>query len=228
MERYTSEQALNGILNILETVVAQNNRNESKDETSDLIKDLLSGAAISQKAGLGLGQQIEQIANGLDIIKRSGVNERDIETVSTGITKLSAAIATFGDQGVKSSKGVANTLSVLNAIGSVNSDIVDNINELTEIKADKLAELFASINALPGAGRNARGISEVVSVISVLGSISDETIRNINKLDDIDLDAIKNVQKIIKELDFSKMGTIGGKEGKKNLADLQTFVTTLN
>ena len=47
MERYTSEQALNGILNILETVVAQNNRSEAKDETSDLIKDLLSGAAIS-------------------------------------------------------------------------------------------------------------------------------------------------------------------------------------
>ncbi len=47
MERYTSEQALNGILNILETVVSQQNRNESKDETSDMIKDLLSGAAIS-------------------------------------------------------------------------------------------------------------------------------------------------------------------------------------
>jgi hypothetical protein len=41
MERYTSEQALNGILNILETVVGQANKNDKKDETSDMIRQLL-------------------------------------------------------------------------------------------------------------------------------------------------------------------------------------------
>lgn len=56
MERYTSEQALNGILNILETVVGQANKNDKKDETSDMIRQLLQGAASAQKAGMGLGQ----------------------------------------------------------------------------------------------------------------------------------------------------------------------------
>lgn len=41
MERYTSEQALNGILSILENVVGQGNKNDSKDETSDMIRQLL-------------------------------------------------------------------------------------------------------------------------------------------------------------------------------------------
>ena len=213
MERYTSEQALNGILNILETVVSQQNRNESKDETSDMIKDLLSGAAISQKTGLGLGQQIEQIANGLDIIKRAGIDERDIENVATGITQLSAAVKTFADAGVKSSKGVANALGVLNAIGSVNSDIVDNINELTNIKADDVAAVIQQINSLPVPGKNISRLGDTISVLTMLGSLSDDVIRNINRLEDIDLDAIKNLQNVIKSLDLSGMKGIGGKQG---------------
>jgi hypothetical protein len=220
MERYTSEQALNGILNILETVVSQQNRNESKDETSDMIKDLLSGAAISQKAGLGLGQQIEQIANGLDIIKRAGIDERDIENVATGITQLSAAVKTFADAGVKSSKGVANALGVLNAIGSVNSDIVDNINELTNIKADDVAAVIQQINSLPVPGKNISRIGDTISVLTMLGSLSDDVIRNINRLEDIDIDAIKNLQNVIKSLDLSGMKGIGGKQGRQNLSDL--------
>ena len=78
MERYTSEQALNGILSILENVVGQGNKNDSKDETSDMIRQLLQGAASAQQAGLGLGQQIEQMATGLNLIKESNINEADI------------------------------------------------------------------------------------------------------------------------------------------------------
>ena len=50
MEQYTSEQALNGILNIITTVVnehaqRQENAQSNKNQTGDLITELLGGVA---------------------------------------------------------------------------------------------------------------------------------------------------------------------------------------
>ena len=146
MERYTSEQALNGILNILETVVGQANKTDKKDETSDMIRQLLQGAASAQKAGMGLGQQIEQMANGLDIIKNAGINDADIEFIAGSIGRLSKALNSFSVNNEKRYKGVVQAVQML---GSIDERTIDNIENLSSVNVSSIkniVELISSLN----------------------------------------------------------------------------------
>ena len=148
MERYTSEQALNGILNILETVVGQANKNDKKDETSDMIRQLLQGAASAQKAGMGLGQQIEQMANGLDIIKNAGINDADIEFIAGSIGRLSKALNSFSVNNEKRYKGVVQAVQMLQMLGSIDDRTIDNIENLSSINVNSIKNIIELVSSL--------------------------------------------------------------------------------
>ena len=60
------------------------------------------------------------------------------------------------------------------------------------------------------------------------GSITEETIDNLNNLSGIDTDAFNNLIEALQGLDFSKIKHISGKDAQKNLQSLSSFISQLN
>ena len=72
MEQYTSEQALNGILSIIETTINEYNqskKNRETNQTSSLIEELLSGVGATASKGVDLGNSVKTLADGMSMLK---------------------------------------------------------------------------------------------------------------------------------------------------------------
>jgi methyl-accepting chemotaxis protein len=114
-----------------------------------MIRQLLQGAASAQKAGMGLGQQIEQMANGLDIIKNAGINDADIEFIAGSIGRLSKALNSFAVNNEKRYKGVVQAVQMLQMLGSIDERTIDNIENLSSVNVSSIkniVELISSLN----------------------------------------------------------------------------------
>ena len=81
--------------------------------------------------GLGVGQQVEQLANGLSMMKQNGVDDALLESVASGITQLSTALGTVAVGNEKRYKGVMSAVKMIQALGSVSPDIAQNISDLS-------------------------------------------------------------------------------------------------
>ena len=97
MEQYTSEQALNGILNIITTVVnehaqRQENAQSNRNQTGDLITELLGGVAAGSSQGVSLGSQVEALSKGMSALKDAGITDNDAKTVAGMISTLGDSI----------------------------------------------------------------------------------------------------------------------------------------
>ena len=203
MERYTSEQALNGILNILETVVGQGNKNDKKDETSDMIRQLLQGAATAQAAGLGLGQQIEQMANGLDIIKSA-----DVDMVAGSITRLATALNSFSVNNEVRSEGVVQAVSLLRLLGSVEKDTVKNIERLVSLDVDDMKqfnEAMQWLKAVEFDQAHAKSIGILISELNSLGGIDKTVISGLKRLQDINPKSFERLSAALAELNANTL-----------------------
>lgn len=208
MERYTSEQALNGILNILETVVGQGNKNDKKDETSDMIRQLLQGAATAQAAGLGLGQQIEQMANGLDIIKSAGINDADVDMVAGSITRLATALNSFSVNNEVRSEGVVQAVSLLRLLGSVEKDTVKNIERLVSLDVDDMKqfnEAMQWLKAVEFDQAHAKSIGILISELNSLGGIDKTVISGLKRLQDINPKSFERLSAALAELNANTL-----------------------
>ena len=151
MEQYTSEQALNGILNILSTVVDdyQRSREQSakQQESSDIIAQLLGGVSAAASKDVGLGQQIESLSNGMKTLKESGVTESDVRLVADMVSSLGAAIHNLelSEVNMASMVSLSQALSLL---GSYDGEIIENINRLATIDHNGLELTIEQLNNL--------------------------------------------------------------------------------
>ena len=129
MEQYTSEQALNGILNIITTVVnehaqRQENAQSNKNQTGDLITELLRGVAAGSSQGVSLGSQVEALSKGMSALKDAGITDNDAKTVAGMISTLGDSIKSleFTEANIDAVQSVAQALVLL---GSIDEEIID-------------------------------------------------------------------------------------------------------
>ena len=181
MEKYTSEEALNGILNILKTVVndyAQNNSGENnKNQTSDLITQLMGGVVAGSRSGVSIGIQVEQLAGGMKLMKDSGITDRDGQMVASVISSIGSAIENlaFSDVNTASVKELARALRVL---GSIDSDILENIVRFSQTDIDG-SNIIKFINSLASINIKKSDINEIITTLKKFGAIDKDDIENI-------------------------------------------------
>lgn len=149
MAQYTSEEALNGILNIISSVVddyyenrSNQSNQESGNETADLISNLLGGASasMSSNAGQSVGDQVEALARGMKIIKDSGITKNDGKNVASIISSIGSALKNV-DLGSYNSDSVLSIAMALSTLGKIDSRIIDSINYFTKLKPGALQNI---------------------------------------------------------------------------------------
>ena len=186
MEQYTSEQALNGILNILNTVVEDYQRNREQStklqESSDIIAQLLGGVSAAASKDIGLGQQIEQLSNGMKTLKDSGITDSDVRLVADMVSSLGAAIQSLelSEVNMTSMVSLSQALAML---GSYAGEIVENINRLANIDHNGLQLTVEQLNNL--ASLNGTGLENALDSIRKFSRIDEDTIKNIEALTNV-------------------------------------------
>lgn len=95
--KYTSEEALNGILNILETAITNANKAKTpdKNQVSDDLKDLLKGTIAGQSKNLSIGEQVEKLAQGLGAMKKNNITEKQAKDVVGIIKNIGESISSL-------------------------------------------------------------------------------------------------------------------------------------
>ena len=178
MEQYTSEQALNGILNIIQTVVDQHQKKQesaAQNKTGDLITELLSGVAAASSKDVSIGTQVEALSNGMKAMKDAGVTDRDAKMVAGMITSIGQAIKTLEFSDVNNAS-VIKMAEALVLLGGIQGNIIDNINYLTTLNV-----------------RQIRAVGQLVADLSDFNGSVDDFVENINKLASINASAIDNI-----------------------------------
>lgn len=202
MEQYTSEQALNGILNIITTVVnehaqRQENAQSNKNQTGDLITELLGGVAAGSSQGVSLGSQVEALSKGMSALKDAGITDNDAKTVAGMISTLGDSIKSleFTEANIDAVQSVAQALVLL---GSIDEEIIDRINRLSRLKLNVAEALAEFINTLARVDGN---VNNVVIQMRNIGHIDKDTIANIQSLESIDVKIADSVIEFLKKLD---------------------------
>lgn len=202
MEQYTSEQALNGILNIITTVVnehaqRQENAQSNKNQTGDLITELLGGVAAGSSQGVSLGSQVEALSKGMSTLKDAGITDNDAKTVAGMISTLGDSIKSleFTEANIDAVQSVAQALVLL---GSIDEEIIDRINRLSRLKLNVAEALAEFINTLARVDGN---VNNVVIQMRNIGHIDKDTIANIQSLESIDVKIADSVIEFLKKLD---------------------------
>ena len=136
MAQMSSEDALNGIFNILETMVAQQQKEEAKSpeaKADETVISLLTGIVekAKDKAAATVGEQLEQLAKGLTAMKE--VDHDMIDHVATSIGNVNKVLSNLqvDDNTVANVEKFIDTMA---KIGEINADaslkMVDFINNL--------------------------------------------------------------------------------------------------
>lgn len=210
MERYTSEQALNGILNIITSVVnehaqRQENAQSNRNQTGDLITELLGGVAAGSSHGVSLGSQVEALSKGMSTLKDAGITDNDAKTVAGMISTLGDSIKNleFTEANINAVQSVAQALVLL---GSIDDDIIDRINRLSRLKLNIAESLAEFVNMLTKVDGN---VNNVVIQMRNLGNIDKDTIANIQSLKTIDVKIADSVIEFLKKLELDD-STVAG------------------
>ena len=133
----SAADSLDSILNILTTLTneyyanKQVQQNNTSNDTSDLISDLMKGIAGSANLGVSVGQQVEALTKGLTAFEDLDITESDIQAIADIFGKLNKSLGKI-KLNPENMKGVYTMIQALVTLGSVNDDILDNIIELNE------------------------------------------------------------------------------------------------
>ena len=130
MQQYTSEEALNGILNIIQTTVNEYNQskqNKASGQTSSLIEELLAGVGASASKGVNLGDQVKTLADGMSMLKSQGITQDDATNVAFMISAIGKAVASleFNPASTEAVLAIAQSLAIL---GKIDKDVISNIS----------------------------------------------------------------------------------------------------
>ena len=173
-----------------------------------MIKQLLQGAASAQSAGLNLGQQIEQIASGLDVIKKAGINDADVDMVAGSIIRLSSALNTFGVNNKKREAGVVQAVRLLNELGSIPADVIENIIRLRRIGSDLefVSELVSTLGSFKGLTLpTPRAMRNIIDAFNTLGDINVEQVLALEHLNGLDIKSFNNLSQVINAISTAKV-----------------------
>lgn len=180
MEQYTSEQALNGILNILSTVVDDYQKNKERaskpQDSSDIIAQLLGGVSAAASKDVGIGQQIESLTNGMKTLKETGITDSDVRLVADMVSSLGSAIQSLELTEVNMTSLVSLS-QALALLGSYDAEIVENINRLATIDHNGLEKTIEQLNVLSQI--NGAGLKNALDSISKFSEIDNNVIKNI-------------------------------------------------
>ena len=177
MAQMSSEDALNGIFNILETMVAQQQREEAKSpeaKADETVISLLTGIVekAKDKAAATVGEQLEQLAKGLTAMKE--VDHDMIDHVATSIGNVN--------------KVLSNLQVDDNTVANVEK-FIDTMAKIGEINADASLKMVDFINNLQLNDPNAamQNISVIIGTVKAMNIIASTDMKslqeNLSRLD---------------------------------------------
>jgi hypothetical protein len=159
-----SEEALNGIYDILQTTIDQYNQQRAQAskprETSGIFEELLSGVAVAANSDVKLGDQINALADGMSILKKSGVTAEDAQTVATIVNTIGESISNLQIQSADV-EALASVIQALTMLGSIDGTIINKIDGLKSLNVDVAHAINDFIHSLD---------------LSALAAMSDENI----------------------------------------------------
>ena len=223
MAQYTSEEALNGILNIISSVVndfyenrINQNKQSSNNETADLISELLGGATVSSEKTQSVGEQVEALARGMKMFKEAGITKADGQNVASIISTIGSSLNNI-DLNSYNGDSVLSIANALSTLGKIDSRIVDSINYFTNIEPSALKNITELINTLsididkihtfdqfksvlnPDLGKTLSSFTESFNVNSADISNINKVIAALSSFDTLDdsvIDKINSISKI--------------------------------
>ena len=177
MAQMSSEDALNGIFNILETMVAQQQKEEAKSpeaKADETVISLLTGIVekAKDKAAATVGEQLEQLAKGLIAMKE--VDNDMIDHVATSIGNVN--------------KVLSNLQVDDNTVANVEK-FIDTMAKIGEINAEGSKKIIEFINNLQlndpkAAMQNISVIIGTVRAMNIIASTDMKSLQeNLSKLD---------------------------------------------
>ena len=157
----SSEEALNGIFNILETVMVKGEEDKKKKnerKPDDTIIELLEGIVekAKDKAAASVGQQLEELAKGLKAMKE--VDNEVLEKISKSITHVNSLLKDL-QVPENINDNIANFIDALNKLGEIDEKSASNLVEF--IKKLHLEDMEAEI-------KNTKAIIGIIQAMNVL------------------------------------------------------------
>ena len=234
MEQYTSEEALNGILNILTTVISEHeskteNKETEKNKTGNLITELLGGISAGSSKNVSLGSQIEELSNGMSKLKDSGINDSDAKNVASIISTLGDSIKKL-DFTTASSDSVIAIANALVTFGSINQNIISNIRNISEtLKGGSGENIINFIKTFSNIDKKTiENVYIASNAFISLGKIDEKTIENINNLSNINTRAISDFLNVISSIDLTKMSSLSKENIDKSVNQIGNLFNSIN
>ena len=243
MAQYTSEEALNGILNIISSVVDDyyenrntQNKQQSNNETADLITNLLGGASASASANKSqsVGDQVEALARGMKIIKETGISSKDGKNVASIISTIGSALNNL-DLGSYNNESALSIAMALTTLGKIDARIINSINEFAKIKPGALKTitnifntLAIDINKLDSLNNFSKLKPEALKSLTDLFytlSSNIDNLKSISQFANLKPDALTNLEDLLNALNIDKLNAINNfaklkQDALRNITDL--------
>ena len=183
MQQYTSEEALNGILNIIQTTVNEYNQskqNKASGQTSSLIEELLAGVGASASKGVNLGDQVKTLADGMSMLKSQGITQDDATNVAFMIGAIGKAVASleFNPASTEAVLAIAQSLAIL---GKIDKDVISNISFIAANLDPAYAKnIYDFITKLDGA--DAENVTMLINALNEFAKVKTDSLDNIKTL----------------------------------------------
>ena len=172
----SSEDALNGIFNILETMVNQEEEKKKKstEEKADkTIIDLLQGIVDQAKtdAGATAGQQLEELSKGLNSMKN--IDHESLDKITISIINVNKALNSIKVDDNTVNK-IDNLIDVIDRLANINVNTSKNIIKFIEgFKLNNYEDHIKSVTAM----------SKIIDMLVRLSNTDLKSLNdNVNKL----------------------------------------------
>ena len=210
----SSEEALNGIFNILETVMVKGEEDKKKKnerKPDDTIIELLEGIVdkAKDKAAASVGQQLEELSKGLKTMK--DVDNEVLEKISKSITHVNRLLKDL-QVPENINDNIANFIDALNKFGEIDEKSASNLVEF--IKKLHLEDMEAEI-------KNTKAIIGIIQAMNVLAQTDMEQLTD--NLNDINVSSAEKLVDFIKKLSLTDI-----EENIKSTKTLIGIVQALN
>ena len=224
-----SEEALNGILDILQTTINQYEKRRSESsgtrETSGIFEELLSGVAAAAYKDVDLGQQIEALADGMSMLKNDGIEVQDAYNIAEMLNTIGTAVGNlkFDETGIDKMRSLAVALRLL---GQVTPESSDNIAYLTEhLDPTKAASLVGFLDSFVMTDPDS--VKSVVEAISMFSHLDTDALDKIDRLGDLDVDVAKTLTQFVRSLDLSSIEALKDDNLKNSLKTFTDFLKNI-
>lgn len=187
----SSEESLNRIFNILETMVSEKEDKAKKkdDKTDKTLIDLLQGivdTAKEKEAGTAAGKQLEDLAKGLNAFK--DIDHEKIDSVATTIKNINK---------------IFNELSVNDNVSDNISNLISTIDELSSFSTELSKKLVDFIKGfqLENQEEHIKNTQVIIGIITALNKLASTDLSKLeDNLENLDPDVGENIGKFINSL----------------------------